>query len=131
METGPVQAIALMLLERRRPQCLDVQLAFPQEPELQRRLKHRLGETFKDELNKSVFRDVAKLSLYGEIGGDDSRAQKRLMIQLPTGKLKEITDFSDRAIAQTSAERPFERYYFLNESAYNTAWSAVEAIGRH
>src|SRR5260370_31214385 len=111
---GGTQEIARRLLERRRPHCLDVQLSFPQEPELQRRLKHRLGEEFKGELNDRIFRDTAKLSLYGEIGGDDSRAQKRLMIQLPDGKLKEITDFSDRAIAQSSNERQFERYYFLN-----------------
>ncbi len=125
---GATQEIARRLLERRRPHCLDVQLSFPQEPELQRRLKHRLGEEFKGELNDRIFRDTAKLSLYGEIGGDDSRAQKRLMIQLPDGKLKEITDFSDRAIAQSSNERQFERYYFLNESDYTRALDAVAAI---
>jgi HD superfamily phosphohydrolase len=128
---GISQEIAQRLLERRRPYCLDVQLSFPQEPELQRRLKHRLGEEFKAELNSHVFRDTAKLSLYGEIGGDDSRAQKRLMIQPPDRKLKEITDFSDRAIAQTSNERPFERYYFLRESDYKRAEAAVQTIRGH
>jgi len=129
--TGAAQDIARRLLERRRLPCLDVQLAFPQEPELQRRLKHRLDDIFKDKLHKSVFRNIAKLSLYGEIGGDDSRAQKRLMIQLPNNKLKEITDFSERAIVQTSSERPFERYYFLTESDYTSAKSTVEQIGGH
>jgi len=109
--------------------CLDVQLTFPQELEFQRGLKHRLDEIFKQELNKLVFRNIAKLSLYGEIGGDDSRAQKRLMIQLPNMHLKEITDFSDRAIAPTSNEKPFERYYFLRESDYRKALSAVDDIG--
>lgn len=125
---GATQEIAQRLLARRRPHCLDVQISFPQEPELQRRLKRRLGEEFKEQLNDRVFRDVAKLSLYGEIGGDDSRAQKRLMIQLPDGKLKEITDFSDRSIAQSSNERQFERYYFLNESDYTRAQAMVAAI---
>jgi HD superfamily phosphohydrolase len=129
--TGAAQDIAQRLLERRRLLCLDVQLAFSQEPELQRRLKHRLDETFKNELHKTVFRNTAKLSLYGEIGGDDSRAQKRLMIQLPNNRLKEITDFSERAIVQTSNERPFERYYFLSESDYTRAESAVEDIRGH
>lgn len=125
------QEIASRLLERRRMLCLDVQLAFPQELEFQRRLKHRLDQTFKHELNEFVFRDTAKLSLYGEIGGDDSRAQKRLMIQLPNLYLKEITDFSDRAIMQTSIEKPFERYYFLRESDYTKAKSAVDDIRGH
>jgi len=80
-------------------------------------------------LDKTVFRDKATLSLYGEIGGDDSRAQKRLMIQLPTTRLKEITDFPDRTIAQTSNERSFERYYFLSESDYKRAGESIQAIG--
>jgi hypothetical protein len=50
------------------------------------------------------------------------------MIQLRDGKLKEITDFSDRAIAQSSNERQFERYYFINESDYTRALDAVAAI---
>jgi HD superfamily phosphohydrolase len=95
---GLAQEMALRLLDRRRMHCVDVQLTFPQELELQRRLKHRLDQLFKEEFNRLVFRDTAKLSLYGEIGGDDSRAQKRLMIQLPNLQLKEITDFSDRGM---------------------------------
>jgi len=127
-QASSAQKIADWLLSRHRLPWLDIQHCFPQELELQRRLKHRLDTDFKNELGQTVFRDTAKLSLYGEIGGDDSRAQKRLMIQLPNGRLKEITDFSDRTIAQTSSERPFERYYFLNESDYKRAEAAIEAI---
>jgi hypothetical protein len=128
--SGAAQLIAEWLLSRNRLPWLDVQRSFPQEAELQRRLKHRLDGDFKDDLGVTVFRDTAKLSLYGEIGGDDSRAQKRLMIQLPNGAIREITGFSDRTIVQTSGERPFERYYFLSESDYNRAQAAVDALGR-
>ena len=126
---GVSKLIADWLLNRHRLPCVDVQLCFPQELELQRRLKHRLDADFKNVLDKTVFRDKATLSLYGEIGGDDSRAQKRLMIQLPNTRLKEITDFPDRTIAQTSNERSFERYYFLSESDYKRAGESIQAIG--
>jgi HD superfamily phosphohydrolase len=67
--SGAAQLIAEWLLSRNRLPWLDVQRCFPQEAELQRRLKHRLDGDFKDDLGVTVFRDTAKLSLYGEIGG--------------------------------------------------------------
>jgi HD superfamily phosphohydrolase len=126
---GLSQLVARMLLHRRRLLCLDVQNCFPLDAELQRRLKHQLELQFKADIGSTVFRDTAKLSIYGQIGGDDSRAQKRLMIQLPTGKLKEITGFDDSAIAQSNTERSFERYYFLHESDYKIAQDIIEMIG--
>jgi HD superfamily phosphohydrolase len=125
---GLAQLVARMLLDRRRLLCLDVQNCFPLDAELQRRLKHQLEHQFKADINSTIFRDTAKLSIYGQIGGDDSRAQKRLMIQLPTGKLKEITGFDDSAIAQSNTERSFERYYFLHESDYKVAQDIVGKI---
>ena len=79
---GTTKEIAARILNRERPICLDVQHPFPEDLEGQRRLKHQLDAKFKEQINESVFRDAAKLSLYGEIGADDGRAQKRLMIQM-------------------------------------------------
>ena len=125
---GLARQVASMLLQRKRMSCLDVQNCLPQDAELQRRLKHQMDLQFKGEMNSTVFRDTARLSIYGQIGGDDSRAQKRLMIQLPTSKLKEITGFDDSIITQSSTERLFERYYFLHESGYKIALDTAEKI---
>jgi len=54
-------------------------------------LKHALDAKFESQLSDNVFRDRAELSIYGEIGADDGRAQKRLMIRMPDQRLKEIT----------------------------------------
>jgi HD superfamily phosphohydrolase len=116
--TGAAKEIAGRILNREKPICLDVQHAFPEDVELQRRLKHRLNSKFKVQLGETVFRDAANLSLYGEIGADDGRAQKRLMIQMSNQELKEITDFKDATIAASNRQRSFERYYFLNEADF-------------
>jgi HD superfamily phosphohydrolase len=122
------KALSMRILDRQKPLALDVQVSFPFEPERQRRLKHRMDALFKADFGTSVFRDVAKLTLYGEIGADDSRAQKRLMIQLDDGDLREITDFKDAAIVDSTRERSFERYFFLNEADHLKALDAVESI---
>jgi hypothetical protein len=71
---------------------------------------------------------VARLSLYGEIGADDGRAQKRLMIQMSDGNLKEITDFKDAMIAGSQRERNFDRYYFLSELDFKIAKDVADSI---
>jgi len=128
---GYPQSIARRLITRDKPFCLDVQVAFPEEPEKQRRLKHKLGQQFREQIGKTVFPDTARLSLYGEIGGDDARAQQRLMIQLSTGTLNEITSFMNRTITSTTTDRLFERYYFLDESLRAQAETAVDETRRH
>jgi len=129
---GPAKEVAGRILNRERPICLDVQHAFPEDVERQRRLKHQLDAKFKTQLGENVFRDAAKLSIYGEIGADDGRAQKRLMIQMADHNLKEITDFKDATIAGSDRQRAFERYYFLNEPDFKIAQSAVDSVrGRH
>jgi uncharacterized protein len=125
---GPAKNIASRILNREKPLCLDIQHAFPEDAELQRRLKHRLDSQFRAQLGENVFRDSAKLSIYGEIGGDDGRAQKRLMIQMPDGSLKEITDFKDATIAQSDRQRAFERYYFLSESDFKMAQNTADSL---
>jgi uncharacterized protein len=125
---GKPKLIAGRILGRERPICLDIQHAFPEDVEGQRRLKHALDVKFKSQLSEDVFRDVAKLSIYGEIGADDGRAQKRLMIRMPDHKLKEITDFRDATVAGSERQRPFERYYFLNEADFRIALSVVDSV---
>ncbi|MCC8939177.1 hypothetical protein H8A99_22545 [Bradyrhizobium sp. Arg68] len=125
---GAAKQIAGRLLSRQRPICLDVQHAFPEDVERQRRLKHALDAKFKVQLGEDVFRDQAKLSIYGEIGADDGRAQKRLMIRLSDRNLKEITDFKDATMAGSDRQRAFERYYFLNDADFRIAQSVIDSV---
>ena len=125
---GELKTIASRILSRAKPLCIDVQHAFPDAPERQRRLKHRLNDRFKGKLNRSVFLDTAKLTLYGEIGADDKKAQKRLMIQLADRELKEITDCPDATITGSTKERPFERYYFLDAADRTVAQEIIDAL---
>ncbi len=120
--------IARRLLNREKPYCLDIQQTFPEDAEKQRRLKRELDSTFMSRLDSRVFRDTARLSIYGEIGADDRRAQKRLMIQLADGSLREITDFKDATVAGSDHERLFERYYFLDESDHDKAQSIIDSV---
>jgi len=125
--TDQTKNIADRILNRQHAICLDVQHTFPEEIEEQRRLKHTLEARFKSQLGESVFRDTAKLSIYGEIGADDGRTQKRLMIRMSDRKLKEITDFKDATIADSVRQRSFERYYFLSEADFRIAQSVADS----
>ena len=122
--------IARRVLAREKPFALDVQKTFPDNAEKQRRAQHKLDEMFKDRLNLDVFKDEAKLTLYGEIGADDEKAQKRLMIQIEGDDVKEITDFKDATIVSSSRERRFLRYYFLDESVGRDALAAIAKGGQ-
>jgi hypothetical protein len=125
---GRLEEIARRIWNRRKPFSIDIQTFFPEDPERQRRARHGLNVEFASVMDDAVFRDEAKLTLYGEIGADDTKAQKRLMIQLPNGDLREITVFNDAMIRETGHERRFLRYYFLNESDYKRACSLLEDI---
>lgn len=120
--------ISLRILERRKPHCIDVQIAFPGHSEKQRRLKHSLNEIFKNQFGTDVFQDFAKLSFYGEIGGDDDKAQKRVMIMLKNGDLREITEGGISSLKVSEPERFFDRYYFIKDSDKTRADAAVELI---
>lgn len=126
IQDQPVSAIAVRLLRREKPHSLDIQIAFPDDPERQRRARHRLDQEFSKKFGKSVFRDEAKLTLYGEIGADDAKAQKRLMIRLPEGEPREITFFHDAMVS--GRQRDFLRYYFLSESDHTQALRALELV---
>lgn len=121
--------IARRFVSRERPRSIDVQSEFPEHQERQRRLGHRLNDQFANQLGKTVLRDEATLSLYGEIGADDTKAQKRLMIQLPNRDTREITDFRDAMVRGSDRGRQFLRYYFLEEADYRAAKATVGEIG--
>jgi uncharacterized protein len=118
--------LANRLWSRETPLTIDIQTEFPNDSERQRRAQHRLDDIFKGMFGGDVFKDDAKLNLYGEIGADDAKAQQRLMIQLRSGDVREITNFTDATVAASDRGRRFLRYYFLNESDYNKARTAVE-----
>lgn len=120
--------VAMRIIARRQPRSIDVQWALPEDQERQRRLRHRLDGQFATQLGITVLRDEATLSLYGEIGADDTKAQKRLMILLPNGDPREITDFRDAMVKGTPDKRQFLRYYFLNDSEYEAAMRTVGEI---
>jgi HD superfamily phosphohydrolase len=120
--------LSLCLLDRRKPRCLDVSQTFPDDPERQRRLKKRLDAQFKERLGTRVFRDTARLSIYGEIGADDRRAQKRLMIWLSAYSIREITNFTDATVRGGDMSKSLERYYFLDDQDRGLAETIVQAL---
>ncbi|MEQ1868066.1 MAG: hypothetical protein ABL996_25895 [Micropepsaceae bacterium] len=66
---GELQAMARRILNREKPICLDIQNLFPENAEKQRRLMRRLNDIFRDNIGRRIFRDTARLSIYGEVGG--------------------------------------------------------------
>lgn len=111
-------SVARRLRTRENPPVIDISTLFPDDSERQRRAKHRLESQCGSELDITVFKDEARLTLYGEIGADDAKAQMRLMIQLANGQIKEITELKDATIVGSNRERRFLRYYFLDESEH-------------
>lgn len=125
-----LKVVARRLRARENMPVIDVQSHFVDDLEKQRRAKHKIEEVFGDVLGATVFKDEANLTLYGEIGADDTKAQKRLMLQLPDGRAREITDLRDATIVNSDKKRRFLRYYFLHDSDHRTACDELEKIGR-
>jgi hypothetical protein len=125
MAKGPdeeTREYALQLLERRPFRALDVQAAFPQAPNepledaekrWQREIE-RIDGLFAEELGTTVFKDLAPISIYSEIGTDLAKAQKCLMV-LVDGSPHEITQISE-TIRTLQPKRNLVRYYFRDES---------------
>ncbi len=126
--TGPLRDVARRILHREKPKCIDIQNTFPDDFEKQRRIKSALLRKFSDKMGTVVLNDVAKLSLYGEIGADDQKAHKRLMIMMPDGNLREITAFHDSTLTGSEKVRYFERFYFLDNSDFLEAKRAISAM---
>ena len=129
-EDDILSKIAKRLRSREKMPAIDIQTRFLDDKELQRRAQHTIEDQFRDSLGSSVFRDEANLTLYGEIGADDTKAQKRLMIHLADNHVREITDFTDATIVGSDKKRRFLRYYFLDESMHKDACNALDGVRR-
>lgn len=125
---GQEADFARRFLYREKMYCVDLQNEFPEMKEESRKFKHKIEAEFKSVMGITVFKDEVRLSIYGEIGADDSRAQKRLMIQLPNRSLREITDFADATIQASIRQRSFERYYFVNHADFKFASETAAEI---
>ena len=125
---GEIKELAYRVLFREKPYCVDLQNEFPGDDEKQRRLKNRITKSFENTLGKRVFQDIARLSIYGEIGADDDRAQKRLLILPRHGEPQEITKFEHSTIASEKRPRLFERFYFLDKADYTAACGHVDSV---
>lgn len=117
-------AIAKRLRRREKLFALDIDTLKPGGWEEQRAAKHAIDAYAAGRLGVDIFRDEARLSLYGEVGADDEKAHKRIMIQLPGNRLREITEFSDRMIAE-KRDRTFTRFYFMSEQDREKAIQAA------
>jgi uncharacterized protein len=117
----PSREFAQRLLRREPLFALDISTALPREAEeplekAQMRWEveeARLDALFADELDKTVFKDVASTSIYSETGANQSKAHKRLAI-LNGGKPIEITRISD-VVRALQPKLKQVRYYFMNE----------------
>jgi hypothetical protein len=100
---------------------MDIDRAYPagpgEEPEHaeMRRQREilRIEEQFQRQLGKSVFKDSAAISIYGEIGADQTKTHKMLSIRLRDGSTREITKLSS-TIRALSKKRTIVRFYFLD-----------------
>ena len=122
-----ISKISSRLRSREKPLALDIHTRFPDNKEHQRKARHLLEKMFAAKIGTDVFRDEAELGVYGTQGADDQKAQMRLMIQLQSGDIREITDFKETVIAEANLKQSLLRYYFLNQSDFD---SASDEVGR-
>jgi hypothetical protein len=123
-------SIAKRILTRDKPYALDIQALSFDDPEHERRAEKYLDSLLKKEFGVTVFKDEANLTLYGEIGADDEKAHKRLMILLPTKDVREITKLHELTVLRADIKRRLLRYYFLDEAQRNEVKAKVEAAIR-
>jgi len=115
-----VRELANRLRNRQLFKALDIETAFPESAERQRRAIRQIEQEFAGEMGRTVLKDRTTISIYGVIGADDAQAQKRLMIQTANG-LREITELSRAINALSGGERPFNRFYFADLAARDRA----------
>lgn len=118
-----VSDLADRLLNRRVFKGLDLESTAGKDPEPQRRLRRRIDKKFATELSRTVLKDEPKVSIYGEVGADDTKAHKRLMILMPGEGPREITSVSS-VIEALEKPKEFVRYYFETDSAREAAKAA-------
>lgn len=110
--------LATRIRNRRLYKVLDIENAFPDSAEQQRRAIRRIRQNYADSLNRTVLQDVVKVNIYGTVGADDEQAQKRLMI-FKGGELREITELSN--VVKAVGERSFTRFFFAGSATRDQA----------
>ena len=95
--------------------------------EAQRRAGKWIEAQAGSELGRHVLKDDPKIGVYGEIGADDEKVHKRLMILMADNKLREITEVSP--VIKAISETRLLRYYFADKSLYDKVKNWME--GNH
>jgi uncharacterized protein len=106
-----IAELARRLWNRELYKAVDV-TAFSKSAEQQRRAAKWIDARAKDELGQHVLKDDPKIGVYGEIGADDEKAHKRLMIMTADGSLREITEMSP--VIEAIKDTRLLRYYFAD-----------------
>jgi uncharacterized protein len=118
-ENHDAAELAQRLLERRLYKVLDINTEYPVEPgeeldqteERRRRAIRRIEDNLTEEQRNAVLRDPGAISIYGEIGGDQTKAHKMLSILLKDGTTtREITVLSP-IIRTLGKPRTLVRFY--------------------
>lgn len=120
---GSAAELARQIMERRLLKAFDVNSEFPVKPdesleETETRRQREIVEIEKrigSALGVSVFKDSAKLNVYGEFGGDEAKKHKKLRIILKDGSVREIHQISP-TIKTLMGHRTIVRYYGSRES---------------
>ena len=123
--------LALRLQNRRPLRAIDLARAYPRQPGEDPDALEQRRQQQVDRLDAycaslpagSAFKDVAPLSIYSEVGADQTRAHKRLAI-LADGTPREITQMSD-VVRALQPKRNLVRFYFARESDRARAQEAL------
>jgi len=116
-----VRNLAQRLRDRVLFKALDIETEFPESAERQRRASRQIERTYAGEMGRTVFKDIARVSIYGAVGADDAEAQKRLMILTRNG-LHEITELSPVVAALSGGKGgTFTRFFFSDAAARDRA----------
>lgn len=117
--------LADRILSRRLFYSLDIESDFGDGGEAKRGAIRRIEQTFSEKMKTSVLKDKIVFSAYGEIGADDVKAHKRLMIATGDHDIEEISEQS-KVIDSLIKPRELNRYYFEDESDRATVRSWKE-----
>ena len=111
--------LARRLRERRLFKALDIDKECQILPgeELEETEKRRQREVLRieaelgDQIGKTVLKDSAPISVYGEVGADQARTHEMISIKLRDGTTREITELSP-TIRTLTERRTIIRFFF-------------------
>ncbi len=134
--THEVAEFAQRLRDRKLLKVIDVNTQFPIRPgesvqqldERRQRTMAKIEENITEKkLEKGVFRDAEPISIYGEIGGDETKQHKKLSIKLKDSSTREITQLSP-AIRTLLGKRMLVRYYCKTDSLKSQALEGTHEL---